>query len=146
MPGKDGNTRQITESDLEDLRNKFHLLEGDRKAYYEMSMHTMKSNKALVAQLRSENKEVRRALASIQRERAASTKAGTTVDEEEEVEMEREVNRLRKMCDQYTNKAAGMSFFFLFVFLSFSQQQQPKNQSADVCPCVFVFGCNDLRV
>jgi hypothetical protein len=109
MPGRgDGNTRQITESDLEDLRNKFHLLEGDRKAYYEMSMHTMKSNKTLVAQLRNENKEVRRALASIQRERAASTKAGTTVDEEEEVEMEREVNRLRKMCDQYTNKAAGM--------------------------------------
>jgi hypothetical protein len=107
MPTRgDGNTRQITESDLEDLRNKFHLLEGDRKAYYEMSMHTMKSNKALVAQLRSENKEVRRALASIQRERAASAKAGTTVDEEEEREMEREVNRLRKMCDQYTNKAA----------------------------------------
>ena len=43
--------RQVSEAELEDLRNKFHLLEGDRKAYYEMSMHTMKSNKALVAQL-----------------------------------------------------------------------------------------------
>ena len=115
MPGRSdgGNTRQITESDLEDLRNKFHLLEGDRKAYYEMSMHTMKSNKSLVAQLRAENKEVRRALASIQRERAASSKAGSSVDEEEEHEMEREVNRLRKMCDQYTNKAAGT--FFLWI-------------------------------
>ena len=118
MPGRSdgGNTRQITESDLEDLRNKFHLLEGDRKAYYEMSMHTMKSNKALVAQLRAENKEVRRALASIQRERATSSKAGTTVDEEEETEMEREVNRLRKMCNQFTNKAACKSFLFFFSF------------------------------
>ena len=33
MPGVGGGgQRQITESDLEDLRNKFHLLEGDRKA------------------------------------------------------------------------------------------------------------------
>ena len=40
--------RQVSEAELEDLRNKFHLLEGDRKAYYEMSMHTMKSNKALI--------------------------------------------------------------------------------------------------
>jgi len=144
MPGKDGNTRQITESDLEDLRNKFHLLEGDRKAYYEMSMHTMKSNKALVAQLRSENKEVRRALASIQRERAASTKAGTTVDEEEEVEMEREVNRLRKMCDQYTNKAAGMSFLFVcFFFLktfvfSTATTEKPERGWLSMCICFWL--------
>ena len=110
MPrGDGGNARQITESDLEDLRNKFHLLEGDRKAYYEMSMHTMKSNKALVAQLRAENKEVRRALASIQRERAASRKSGGTVDDEEEHEMKREVNRMRAICDRLTNKSAGMS-------------------------------------
>ena len=110
MPrGDGGNARQITESDLEDLRNKFHLLEGDRKAYYEMSMHTMKSNKALVAQLRTENKEVRRALASIQRERAASSKSGGTVDDEEQREMEREVNRMRTLCDRLTNKAAGTS-------------------------------------
>ena len=77
-----------TKSDLEDLRNKFHLLEGDRKAYYEMSMHTMKSNKALVAQLRSENKEVRRAMASIQRERAQLSKGGGSVDDEEEPKTE----------------------------------------------------------
>jgi coiled-coil domain-containing protein 151 len=105
--GGGGGQRQITESDLEDLRNKFHLLEGDRKAYYEMSMHTMKSNKSLVAQLRGENKEVRRALASIQRERANLAKGGGSVDDEEEREMEREVNRMRNLCDKLTNKAAG---------------------------------------
>jgi len=135
MPGRSdgGNTRQITESDLEDLRNKFHLLEGDRKAYYEMSMHTMKSNKSLVAQLRAENKEVRRALASIQRERAASTKAGSSVDEEEEHEMEREVNRLRKMCDQYTNKAAGTFFLSQKPITSVSQKNPVWTN------CIFYF-------
>ena len=42
--------QNVTEAELNALRNKFQLLEGDRKAYYEMSMHTMKSNKTLMAQ------------------------------------------------------------------------------------------------
>jgi len=91
--------RQVSEAELEDLRNKFHLLEGDRKAYYEMSMHTMKSNKALVGQLREENKEVRRALAAIQREHAAANKAGMSTDQEEMEDMAREVHHLRKKHD-----------------------------------------------
>mgnify|MGYP006097585203 CR=1 FL=1 len=91
--------RQVSEAELEDLRNKFHLLEGDRKAYYEMSMHTMKSNKALVGQLREENKEVRRALAAIQREHAAANKAGMSTDQEELEDMAREVHHLRKKHD-----------------------------------------------
>eukprot|EP00949_MAST-11_sp_MAST-11-sp1_P001870 g1870.t1 len=104
MP-RDQTDHQVSESELEELRNKFHLLEGDRKAYYEMSMHTMKSNKALIAQLRVENKDLRRALASIQREHAAANKAGRTADEEEVDEMSREVNSLRKRHDQLRNLA-----------------------------------------
>lgn len=91
--------RQVSEAELEDLRNKFHLLEGDRKAYYEMSMHTMKSNKALVGQLREENREVRRALAAIQREHAAANKTGMSTDQEELEDMAREVHHLRKKHD-----------------------------------------------
>ena len=90
---------QVTEEELEDLRQKFHLLEGDRKAYYEMSMHTMKSNKTLMAQLRDENKELRRGLAALQRESAASTRAGVNADEEEVHEMVKQVNKLRKEYD-----------------------------------------------
>jgi len=67
----------VTEDELEDLRQKFHLLEGDRKAYYEMSMHTMKSNKALVQQVREENKELRRALAAIPSPQTCSTKVNS---------------------------------------------------------------------
>jgi coiled-coil domain-containing protein 151 len=100
--------RQVSEAELEDLRNKFHLLEGDRKAYYEMSMHTMKSNKALVGQLREENREVRRALAAIQREHAAATKGGgLTTDQEELEDMAREVHHLRKRHDGYVSRIAS---------------------------------------
>ena len=96
--------RQVSEAELEDLRNKFHLLEGDRKAYYEMSMHTMKSNKSLVGQLREENREVRRALAAIQREHANSTKGGGSNDQEELEDMSREVSSLRKRHDGLVSK------------------------------------------
>lgn len=60
--------QNVTEAELNALRNKFQLLEGDRKAYYEMSMHTMKENKNALASLRDENKELRKKLATIQRE------------------------------------------------------------------------------
>eukprot|EP00943_MAST-04B_sp_MAST-4B-sp1_P003406 g3406.t1 len=108
---------QVTEEELEDLRQKFHLLEGDRKAYYEMSMHTMKSNKALIQQVRSENKELRRGLAAIQRESKSASANGMTNDEQELKEeavrtvklrrktdslagtMEEKQNRLQKMRD-----------------------------------------------
>ena len=90
----------VTESELEDLRQKFHLLEGDRKAYYEMSMHTMKSNKVLVAQLRDQNKSLRRGLASIQRETRTASGAGMTTDQQEMSELSRSVTNLRRQHDK----------------------------------------------
>ena len=89
----------MTEEELEDLRQKFHLLEGDRKAYYEMSMHTMKSNKALIQQVRSENKELRRALAAIQRETKAANANGMTNDEQELKEEAARTVKLRRKTD-----------------------------------------------
>ena len=90
----------VTEDELEDLRQKFHLLEGDRKAYYEMSMHTMKSNKALVQQVREENKELRRALAAIQRESKQATSAGMSTDDVELQEEASKVVKLRRRADK----------------------------------------------
>ena len=63
---------------IDDLHKKYRIIEGDRKAYYEMSMHTMKSNKVLIQQLREENKELRRGLAAIQRETRSANRAGMT--------------------------------------------------------------------
>ena len=104
-----GNQNVVTESELEDLRQKFHLLEGDRKAYYEMSMHTMKSNKVLVSQLRDQNKSLRRALASIQRETRSASSAGMTTDQQEMTELGRQVTNLRRQHDKIIAKVDSRS-------------------------------------
>lgn len=103
------NQNVVTESELEDLRQKFHLLEGDRKAYYEMSMHTMKSNKVLVAQLRDQNKSLRRGLASIQRETRSASSAGMTTDQQEMTELSRSVTNLRRQHDKIIAKVDAKS-------------------------------------
>ena len=111
MPSGTSNNSQnvVTESELEDLRQKFHLLEGDRKAYYEMSMHTMKSNKVLVAQLRDQNKSLRRGLASIQRETRSASGAGMTTDQQEMSEISRSVTHLRRQHDKIIAKVDAKS-------------------------------------
>ncbi len=101
-----GSSSLVTEAELEDLRQKFHLLEGDRKAYYEMSMHTMKSNKVLVQQLREENKELRRGLAAIQRETRSASRAGMTTDQQEISEISKQITRLRRTHDKIIGRVA----------------------------------------
>lgn len=49
--------------EIEELRRKISLLDGDRKAYYENSQWTMQMNKEIVQKLRSKNKEIRLELA-----------------------------------------------------------------------------------
>jgi len=58
---KSGNT--LTE-EIEDLKRKIALLDGDRKAYYENSQWTMQLNKDAIQKLRAKNKEARLGLAS----------------------------------------------------------------------------------
>ncbi|XP_064649660.1 outer dynein arm-docking complex subunit 3-like isoform X2 [Lineus longissimus] len=53
--------RPITEQ-IEELRAKIQLLEGDRKAYYESASWTMKKNREKIGGLRKENKELRKKL------------------------------------------------------------------------------------
>ena len=95
----------VTEQELLELRKKFHLLEGDRKAYYEMSMHTMKENKKVMAQLRCDIKELRKQLAHIQREASSAQKAGMTPDQEEVADLDRQVTNMRKICDTLRHQA-----------------------------------------
>jgi len=54
--------RSITD-EIEELRRKITLLDGDRKAYYENSQWTMQQNKEIVQKLRTKNKEMRLELA-----------------------------------------------------------------------------------
>ncbi|CDW80685.1 UNKNOWN [Stylonychia lemnae] len=50
------------EEDLEDLRKKFHLLEGDRKVFYHASSMAKQRNREQIQQLQKENKELREQL------------------------------------------------------------------------------------
>jgi hypothetical protein len=46
--------------------------EGDRKAYYEVTQNTIRLNKEILAQCKRENKDLRNALAAVQRVRKPS--------------------------------------------------------------------------
>jgi hypothetical protein len=93
----DGSVENVTEAELNDLRQKFHLLEGDRKAYYEMSMQTMKENKRVIAGLRDSNKELRTKLAGVQRQaRAQPVLKGTAADASEGGATSKDVKELEK--------------------------------------------------
>lgn len=55
-----------TTEEIEELRKKLALLDGDRKAYYESSQWTMKKNKDTIVKLRDKNKRLRSELAKKQ--------------------------------------------------------------------------------
>ena len=57
-----GDTITIAE-EIEQLRRKISLLDGDRKAYYENSQWTMQMNKEIVQKLRTKNRDIRLELA-----------------------------------------------------------------------------------
>ncbi|KAI9014788.1 hypothetical protein BC832DRAFT_546480 [Gaertneriomyces semiglobifer] len=67
MPGEmrqafDKNT--LADEELHDLKLRFELLEGDRKAYYETSQWAIRQNKDEISRLRSQNKEISEAIAN----------------------------------------------------------------------------------
>lgn len=55
------------EEDLHDLKLRFELLEGDRKAYYETSQWAMRQNKEEIGRLRKQNKEVAEAITKLKK-------------------------------------------------------------------------------
>ena len=48
--------------EIDELKSKIALLEGDRKAYYESSQWNIKQNKEQISQKRKENNELRKKL------------------------------------------------------------------------------------
>lgn len=104
--GLDGQA--VSESELNDLRQKFQLLEGDRKAYYEMSMQTMKENKKTIAGLRDGNKGLRKNLAGVQRQARSSAHASQDMASGKEMaKMEKHVMVLRKNFDTLKSAVDG---------------------------------------
>jgi hypothetical protein len=87
------NAATATEDELADLQRRVHLLEGDRKAFYEASQWTIKQNKETLELVKEENKHFKEALALLQRERGSNSdnNAQNTVEK-----LTGEVNELKK--------------------------------------------------
>eukprot|EP01028_Stygiella_incarcerata_P003683 TRINITY_DN1768_c0_g2_i1.p1 TRINITY_DN1768_c0_g2~~TRINITY_DN1768_c0_g2_i1.p1 ORF type:complete len:534 (-),score=207.60 TRINITY_DN1768_c0_g2_i1:417-2018(-) len=60
-----------TEAELEDLKRKFQLLEGDRKVHYETTQATIKENKEKIIAAKKEHKSLTAAVADARREQGA---------------------------------------------------------------------------
>ncbi|KND03009.1 uncharacterized protein SPPG_02080 [Spizellomyces punctatus DAOM BR117] len=60
----------VVDEELHDLKLRFELLEGDRKAYYETSQWAIRQNKEEVSQLRMRNKELSDAIAKLKKTEA----------------------------------------------------------------------------
>eukprot|EP01135_Chromosphaera_perkinsii_P007863 Nk52_evm55s1020 gene=Nk52_evmTU55s1020 len=63
------------EEELDELKKKYSLLEGDRKAYYENSQQKIKENRELIQQYRENNKGLREALVEFGKADSATVKA-----------------------------------------------------------------------
>lgn len=55
---------QTIAEEIEELRNKLALLDGDKKAYEESASSRKEQNKALIGRLRAENKVLRSKLSA----------------------------------------------------------------------------------
>jgi len=96
------------QGELADLQNRFHLLEGDRKTFYEQSQVTLKHNKQVADALRSENKDLRLALTTLHKERGSlGSLDGQPVHEAELARVEAQLAVLRQRANQLisANKA-----------------------------------------
>ncbi|XP_013080325.2 outer dynein arm-docking complex subunit 3-like [Biomphalaria glabrata] len=62
MPTNSPAVQRPISEQIEELKAKISLLEGDRKAYYESSQYAIKKNKEDILKLRKENKELRQSL------------------------------------------------------------------------------------
>jgi len=92
------------QAELADLQDRFQLLEGDRKAFYEQSQVTLKHNKQVSDALRSENKDLRLALTGLHKERGSSGNGeGQAVHEAELGKVETQLTLLRQRANQLTS-------------------------------------------
>ncbi|KAI9188973.1 hypothetical protein H9P43_000395 [Blastocladiella emersonii ATCC 22665] len=88
----------LLEQDLHDLKLRFELLEGDRKAYYEQSQLTIKGNKDEIGKLRSQNKELRVAVGKIKK--TSGHDRGNERSQMSELEkLDQRINELHKKAD-----------------------------------------------
>ena len=84
---------QTLNQHVEDLRERMRMLQNDRRANIEVLEANKAANKEEIKDLRDTSKELRQKLAQLQRTALLDD------DKDEQKHVEKEVDRLRKMCD-----------------------------------------------
>ena len=92
------------DDELVDLQRRFHLLEGDRRAFMEASQWTIKQNKDTLELVKRENRELRAALSNLQKEkqRSRTEKTGLVTVEK----LSEDVHELKKRYNDLKHLAA----------------------------------------
>ena len=85
---------------VEDLRERMRMLQNDRRANIEVLEANKAANKEEIKDLRETSKELRQKLAQLQRTALLDD------DKDEQKHVEREVDRLRKLCDELRLKSS----------------------------------------
>lgn len=86
---------EITREQLEALKEKFELVKGDRRAFFDTYETTKRANEELLGDLRKKNKELREALGQAQKNAREETLRETTGRDESSVSAELLAHRKR---------------------------------------------------
>lgn len=84
---------------LEDLKKRFHLLEGDRKAYFETTQWTIQHNKERISALRAENRDILANMTELQRAVQEQMEGNNEADR-----MVWQIREIRKKHDEVKHK------------------------------------------
>eukprot|EP01050_Picozoa_sp_SAG11_P004222 SAG11_NODE_263_length_11526_cov_23.830314_6_plen_545_part_00 len=101
MSYRNPNAHEGVEEEIEDLQHKIHVLEGDRKTTFESTQSLIRQNREALGRGKMENRELRIALAQIQKDAGA---AGT--EDAETAKLTDLCAELRKCYDDLRNDAA----------------------------------------
>ena len=91
---------QTLNQHVEDLRERMRMLQNDRRANIEVLEANKAANKEEIKELRDTSKELRQKLAQLQRTALLDD------DKDEQKHVEREIDRLRKLCDELRLKSS----------------------------------------
>jgi len=95
----DDLTEDVPEAEMGDLRQRFQVLEDDRKEAYEMTLWTLKRNQETVLQLKSENKDLRGQLQALSKQSQGEVKVKPE-DMKEETRLRRRLDQVRSLANQ----------------------------------------------
>ncbi|KAI9016747.1 hypothetical protein DFJ74DRAFT_708804 [Hyaloraphidium curvatum] len=92
------------ENDLMDLKQRFDLLDSDRRAYYGTSQWAMRQNKEEMEALEARNKALREAVARLKREEPARAAPSQASDAEGAARLDLQLRDLAKRHDELQNE------------------------------------------